>query len=70
MLETIDKDLQVHSPDNAGTAHCYKVKSCCCKGAKVNDMQLLLLTGVLGWCTSVVEELVSIADLKLAVDRC
>ena len=56
-LQNNDKDLQMHLPDKAGTAHCYTTKGCSCKVAKFNDMQLLSLTPVLGWSTSAAEEL-------------
>ena len=61
VLQNIDKDLQVHLPDKVGTAHCYTTKGCSCKVAKFNDMQLLLLTPVLGWSISAATESVSIA---------
>ena len=39
-LQNNDKDLQVHLPDKAGTAHCYTTKGCSCRVAEFSDIQL------------------------------
>ena len=63
-LQNNVKDLQVHLPDKAGTAHCYTTKGCSCKVAKFSDMQLF--PGLLVLLKKV---RLSQQDLILAVER-